>query len=221
MAQNAYDYVNSDSYAGVTYGKTASVLLTLEGIIGQDTMAKAMHTYFMKYRFTHPDKGRFPEDHRRSLRQGSSLVLQSGHLRLTSSGLRSSQASIPSPQTGSKKRKRTRRNRTKTSTVYQSYVTVHRKDDFVMPLEVEVKFVNGEKVREHWDGQARWTRFGYQKKTKVESAEIDPDHKIYIDRNNFNNSFVLEPNSKPAQKVSNYWLFMTQWFGQAMAWWAV
>ena len=90
-----------------------------------------------------------------------------------------------------------------------------------MPIDIEVKFVNGEKVREHWDGQARWTRLGYQKKSRVESVEIDPDHKIHIDRDNFNNSFVREPNSKPTQKISNYWLFVTQWFSQAMAWWAV
>ena len=50
---------NGNSYGGVTYGKTASVLLTLEGIIGEDTMAKAMRTYFMKYRFTHPTKEAF------------------------------------------------------------------------------------------------------------------------------------------------------------------
>ena len=58
-AQKAYDYYNYNSYGGVTYGKTASVLLTLEGIIGEDTMAKAMRTYFMKYRFTHPTKEDF------------------------------------------------------------------------------------------------------------------------------------------------------------------
>src|SRR5579864_9465531 len=56
MAQKAYEYYSFNSYGGITYGKTASVLLTLEGIIGEDTMAKAMHTYFMKYRFTHPTK---------------------------------------------------------------------------------------------------------------------------------------------------------------------
>ncbi len=59
IAQNAYEYYNSNSYGGITYGKTASVLLTLEGIIGEDTMAKSMHTYFMKYRFTHPTKEDF------------------------------------------------------------------------------------------------------------------------------------------------------------------
>jgi hypothetical protein len=59
MAQFAYAYYNSGSYAGITYGKTASVLLTLEGIIGEDTMGKAMRAYFMKYRFTHPTKEDF------------------------------------------------------------------------------------------------------------------------------------------------------------------
>ena len=45
-----------------------------------------------------------------------------------------------------------------------------------MPVEVEIKFDNGEKVREHWDGQGRWIRFSYQKKAKIVSAELDPDH---------------------------------------------
>jgi hypothetical protein len=100
-------------------------------------------------------------------------------------------------------------------------VWLHRKEDFVFPVELEVKFSNGEKVREHWDGQSRWVKFQYEKKAKVESAEIDPDHKILIDRNNFNNSLTAEENTKPRNKLSNYLLFVTQWLGQALAWWAV
>jgi hypothetical protein len=110
-------------------------------------------------------------------------------------------------------------------TLYQSYVSIHRKEDFVMPVEVEVVFRdsknNEERIREHWDGQSRWTRFSYLKKAKVVSAEIDPDHTVQIDRNNFNNSFVVEADPKPTWKLSTYWLFLTQLAGQAMAWWAV
>ena len=40
IAQKGYEYASYGSYGGITYGKTASVLLTLEGIIGEDTMAK-------------------------------------------------------------------------------------------------------------------------------------------------------------------------------------
>jgi hypothetical protein len=107
------------------------------------------------------------------------------------------------------------------NTVYLSTVWLHRKEDFVMPVEVEIKFDNGEKIRERWDGQKRWTKFSYEKKAKVETAEIDPDHKIHIDRNNFNNSRTAEPNAKAAVKVSNYLLVVTQWVSQALAWWAV
>jgi hypothetical protein len=88
-------------------------------------------------------------------------------------------------------------------------------------VEVEIKFDNGEAVREHWDGLSRWTKFTYEKKAKVESAEIDPDHKILIDRNEFNNSYTSEPNAKPARKIENYWMFLSQWAAQALAWWAV
>ena len=77
IAQKAYDYVTSGSYAGVTYGKTASVLLTLESIVGEDTMDKAMSTYFMKYRFTHPTKEDFLNTIRGSFRQGSEAGISS------------------------------------------------------------------------------------------------------------------------------------------------
>jgi hypothetical protein len=50
----AWKFRNSTSYASVTYGKSATLLATLEGIIGSDTMGEAMRTYFQRYRFTHP-----------------------------------------------------------------------------------------------------------------------------------------------------------------------
>ncbi len=54
IARFAWKFRDFESYAGVTYGKTATVLGTLEGIIGTDTMAEAMRTYFERYRFKHP-----------------------------------------------------------------------------------------------------------------------------------------------------------------------
>ena len=222
MAQKAYDYYGFESYGGITYGKTASALLTLEGMIGEDTMAKAMHTYFMKYRFTHPVK----EDFLKTIEEVSgkdlhwyfnqavygSQVMDYEVLKIES---------FPVNWYEEKKGKKAAKELTKDDTIYQSYVSLHRKEDFVMPVEVEIKFDNGEKIREHWDGQSRWTRFSYQKKAKVVSAEIDPDHTVQIDRNNFNNSYTAEPNRKPAHKVSNYWLFLTQCLSQALGWWAV
>jgi hypothetical protein len=50
----AFKFRDSLSYGGITYGKSATLLATLEGIIGRDTMDEAMRTYFQRYRFTHP-----------------------------------------------------------------------------------------------------------------------------------------------------------------------
>ncbi len=218
IAKNAYDYYNSNSYGGITYGKTASVLLTLEGIIGEDTMRNAMHVYFMKYRFTHPTK----EDFLKTIEEvsGKNLrwyfdqavygtpVLDYKITRIES---------LPINWYEEKKKGAEDKN-----TVYRSYVWVQRKEDFVMPVEVEIKFDNGEKIREHWNGADRWIKFGpYEKKAKITSAEVDPDHTVQIDRNDFNNSYTEEINRKPTLKVTNYWVFVTQWFAQALAWWAV
>jgi hypothetical protein len=219
IAKNAYEYYNSNSYGGTTYGKTASVLLTLENIIGEDTMAKAMHVYFMKYRFTHPTK----EDFLKTIEEVSGEDLRwyfnqaiYGAQVMDYKVLRTE--SLPVNWFDEKKNA----SKDDKDTVYRSYVWLQRKEDFAMPVDVQIKFENGETLREHWDGVNRWTRLGpYEKKTKIESAEIDPDHKIQIDRNDFNNSYTDEANGKPARKVSNYWMFATQWMSQALAWWGV
>ena len=219
IAQYAFAYVDSNSYGGTTYGKTASVLLTLEGIIGEDTMAKAMQTYFMKYRFTHPTN----EDFLKTIEEvsGRNLRWYFDQAVYGSQVMDYEVANVVSFPVNWFEEKKINKKDAKDNTVYQSYVTVHRKGDFIIPIDIEVKFENGEKVREHWDGQNRWTRFGYQKKTKLASVEIDPDDTIHLDRDNFNNSLVVEPDPRPTYKISTYWLFLTQWVSQAMAWWSV
>ena len=54
IARFAWQFIGNNSYGGITYGKTATMLITLEKVIGEDTLRQAMHTYFMRYRFTHP-----------------------------------------------------------------------------------------------------------------------------------------------------------------------
>ena len=219
IAQKAYDYYSFNSYGGITYGKTASVLLTLESIIGEDTMAKAMHTYFMKYRFTHPTK----EDFLKTIEEvsGKDLKWYFDQAIYGSQVMDYKVLKVESFPVNWYEEKETGSHKDDKNTVYRSYVWLQRKGDFIMPVEVEIKFEGGEKIREHWDGVSRWTKFTYEKKAKLESAEIDPDHKIQIDRNDFNNSYTAEEHGETARKLTNYWLVVTQWLGQALAWWAV
>jgi hypothetical protein len=216
MAQNGWQYFNYNSYGGITYGKTALILLTLENVIGEDTMRQAMHTYFLRYRFTHPTK----EDFLKTIEEVSGKDLRwyfnqavYGTQVLDYEVLKISSVPVEWYKDDLQDKKGV--------TEYVDNVWIHRKEDFVMPVDVEIKFDNGDKVREHWEGQDRWVRYAYRKKAKVESVEVDPDHKIYFDRNNFNNSQTEEANGAAARKLANYWTCIGQFFAQMLAWWLV
>ncbi len=219
IAEFAYKYYGFSSYGGVTYGKTASVLFTLENMIGEDTMQRAMHTYFMKCRFTHPDEDDFLKtieevSGRSDLKQYFDQAMDGTQvLDYEVSRVDSFPVNWYQDQKKAKADDK--------DTVYQDTVWLHRKSDFILPVVVEIKFTDGSKVRENWDGKDRWTKFTYEKKAEVESAEIDPDHLIFIDRDNFDRSRRAKPDLKPGLKVSNYWMFVTEWASQALAWWGV
>jgi hypothetical protein len=218
IARNGWGYATDNSYGGITYGKTALTLLTLESMIGEDTVRRAMHTYFMRYRFTHPTK----EDFLKTIEEvsGQNLRWYFDQAVYGTEALDYEVMSIDSkPVDWYKPEKQQEASEKARSEVYRSYALVHRKGDFVFPVEVEVRFDNGEKVREHWDGRDRWVRYEYEKKARIATVELDPDHKVLLDHDRFNNSKRAKPNSKAAWKLTNYFTFATQWLTQLLAWW--
>jgi Peptidase family M1 domain len=209
-----WQYMSDSAYGGITYGKTATVLLTLEKIIGEDTLRRALHTYFMRYRFTHPTG----EDFLKTIEEvsGQNLrwyfdqafygtqMLDYEVLRVHSEPLYwwEKSSNFGPPPRG----------------MYRNIVLVHRKGDFIFPVDVLVKFEKGEFVTEHWDGRDRWVRYIYDKPNKVVSAEIDPEHQMWLDDNVFNTSRTAEPDTHATRKLSNLWTFATEWLGQMLAW---
>lgn len=215
MTRNAWKFLSGNSYGGITYGKTATVFLTLEKIIGEETLRKAIRTYFMRYRFTHPTG----EDFLKTVEEVSGQNLRwyfdqavSGTAILDYEVLDVHSDPLPwytnedkSVHQGDKG--------------YRNYVELHRKGDFIMPVDLEVRFKNGELVTEHWDGKDRWIRYSYDRADKIVSAEIDPTHQVLLDRNEFNNSWTEGGISHRAeQKLNSLCTFFNQWAGQILAW---
>jgi aminopeptidase N len=214
VSRFAYKFVSESSYGNVTYGKTATVLYTLEKVIGEETLKKAIRTYFMRYRFTHPTK----EDFLKTVEEvsGQNLrwfydqavygtqVLDYEVYRAGSGRLDWYLEKRPDEKKG--------------ETIYQTAVIVHRKGDFIFPVDVLMKFDNGESVTEHWDGKDRWIRYTYDKKAKLVSAEIDPEHAVFLDTNYFNNSRIEEENASAKWKIMNYWTWCAQLLSQCLSW---
>ena len=137
MAKNGWQYVDSDSYSGITYGKTAVILLTLEGIIGEDTMRRAMHTYFLRTRFTHPTK----EDFLKTIEEVSGKDLRwyfdqavYGTQVFDFAVLKINSTPVDWYKDNLKEKKG--------ETEYVSNVWIQRKGEFVMPVDIEIKFDN-------------------------------------------------------------------------------
>jgi hypothetical protein len=215
LTRPGWKYLNFDSYGGITYSKTALVLLTLEHIIGEKKVREAQRLYFERFRFKHPTADDFLNTVNEVAGQtldwywnqavrGTQIldyrILNAFTERADGADKNASKEEKPG------------------ETEYFNSVVVHRNGEFIYPVALEVKFDNGESLREHWDGQDRWHRFTWQKKAKLLSAEIDPDHAIHLDHDRFNNSWLDNPDSHATRKIAGYWMLFTQWFSQLLAW---
>jgi Peptidase family M1 domain len=216
MTRFAWKFLDGQAYGGVTYGKTATVFLTLEKIVGEDTMRRAIRTYFMRYRFTHPTG----EDFLKTIEEVSGQNLRwyfdqavSGTAILDYEILDMHSDELPwYPATGDPSGAGVGKNG------FRNYVVVHRKGDFIMPVDLQVRFKNGEALMEHWDGRDRWIRYTYDRPEKIVSAEIDPTHQVLLDRNEFNNSRTSVGDGKASRKLNYLCTFFDQWIGQFLAW---
>jgi aminopeptidase N len=214
MSRFGWQYMNGSSYGGITYGKTATVLETLEKVVGEDTLQRALHTYFMRYRFSHPTQ----DDFLKTVEEVSGKNLR-WYYDQAVFGTQVMDYEILSAR--SERQDWYEKNPTKEKkgeTLYHSTVLVHRKGDFIFPVDVEIKFDNGATVREHWDGRDRWVRYQYDKKARVVSAELDPEHGAWLDKDFFNNSYTRQENQAPHHKLAAYWTAISQWCAQLLAW---
>ena len=91
---------------------------------------------------------------------------------------------------------------------YDSTVTVVRRGDVAMPVDVLLRFEGGRTYRSHWDGEARWKKFRVASGPRLLDATVDPDEKILLDADRTNNGARTEPDPRAA----------TRWTARAVFW---
>ena len=215
LTRFAWQFVGNNSYGGVIYGKTATVLLTLDNLLGEEKMREVMHEYFLRYRFTHPTG----EDFLKTIEDVSGQNLRwyfdqavygTNILDYEIDKADSDRVNWWEPEKSAKTSDKHQ--------LYRTYVRVHRKGDFIMPVDVKVTFDDGSSAVEHWDGRDRWIRYTYEKNAQLVSAEVDPARKILLDRNLFNNSYTVDEDKRAIHKLRNIWTFASEWLSQLLAW---
>jgi len=216
----------------------------LERTIGWPRLQRGLSLFFTRYRFTHPgsreffatvqegaggDLSHFFEEMR------GSNVLDYGVQQLTSAPLRilgmtggavqpaeTDTRPKPSPDTQpSVPAARQQPLAFSDRTVPNQYVTeliVRRYGEVVLPVDVEVTFENGERVRERWDGRERWRLYRWERPVRARAAQVDPDRVLVADLNRTNNSRSLQP--RGAQAAAKWSLAWMVWMQDALLTWA-
>lgn len=210
VVRKSWEFVSGGSYGSNVYSKAAVTLKTLENHLGEDVMARIMRTYYERWKFRHPTTGDFiavaEEVSGQDLRWFFDQFLKTAaSLDYAVSSVRSQEMEEPvgyygeellMPKSGKNSRDKDREK------VYRNAVVVQRKGELFFPQEILVTFENGEEVRERWDGRERWKKFIYERPVKLRSARLDPENKILLDVNLFNNSKVLKPDRATSLKCA-------------------
>jgi len=190
-------------YGALTYLKTATWLRTLDGLVGRAVMDEVMQTYFIRWRFKHPNAQSFIDvvnevvPRRLGQKLGPDMNWFFDQVlfgdRVCDYQLVNLYNHDKSPAT----------------------LRVDRLGDMQLPVEVLVHFEDGRETTLFWDGQARSRTFNAGRKGRVLWAQVDPYHKLYLDVNVINNSYTVSPSSAPSAKYAAKFLF---WIENAMQW---
>ena len=191
-------------YDYLSYNKTAVWLSTLEGIIGTEQIDRVFKQYFEQWKFKHPCK--------RDFIQVVNDVTEDDWTWFFDQVLEGTEecdyalADIENKEIKPDRGFFTNLDSCEVVSdnnvgLFYSKVTIHRRGEMILPVDVEIMFEDGSSRLEYWDGKERTRSFTFKGNQKVVKAIIDPKRKNYIDRNFLNNSMVLEPNKSRSNRL--------------------
>jgi len=221
----SWDYTPSGDYGFYSYYKPSLVLGTLEGYLGEQTMARLMRTYHERWRFKHPRSEDFfalvnevtGQDwswYFDQVVRGTDIVdydigsAVSRRVR-TPSGVFGEGAARKTVSSEDAEQQDAAAAKAKRET-FESIIVVRRSGGVRLPVDVAFKFEGTPVERLQWDGRDTTKTFRFARPEKLEWVDVDPDRKILLDVNWVNNGRRLDPDARPAASWTARWLFLLQ-----------
>lgn len=206
----AWKYYVNASYAVMSYSKPVMILKTLENILGTEKMDAVMRAFFMKVKFTHPTTDDFVRITSEAAGRDLSPILGpllhgTGTVDFKVAGVRNTPQEAASgldlskdPPAPFAKEKQDKKSKEKTK--YEAKVTVQRKGELILPVEILVTFADKTTKLETWSGEGRYVTFIYLK--KVTRVVIDPGGKVPLDIDRLNNGWQANDDGAPASVMA-------------------
>ncbi len=230
----SWQFYNSGSYGANVYMRAATLLETLERLLGEPAWSRIMRTYHMRSRFKHPTKSDFVSVVNEI--SGKDMTWFFDELLEGTEAFDYGVASVSSAKVPLRRRgvydadgARTEWTGKKIAELekaaadapggppqanYRTTVVLRRFGEARLGgdarVEVLVRFKDGSTETRAWDGQARWARLEFVKPAEVASAEIDPAGVWLIDENLANNSRAADGLRRNVVKMLGQHLFLLQ-----------
>lgn len=227
MERPGYRDFNSPSYGVQAYAKPELTLRTLEGVLG-DVWPKVIRTYQQRYRFKHPDAIDFMNtvnelsgcDMRWFFDQ---TVYGTGMLNyavsFTNDRAPRREGYFDQNRQPQLVQAQRRSGEDKDQPV-ESEVVIRRLGEMQFPVVVHIKFEDGGEVNEHWDGLYRWSKVKYSGRSKIASAQIDPDFQWNLEVQRTDDSYLKEPVRLAPEKWYLRWVVWAQNVMMSFSWFA-
>jgi hypothetical protein len=216
LASPAWKFRTRTSYGAHTYSKTALVMATLERLVGTSTMNRALRLYADRWRFKHPTTA----DWIAAVNDATGsdwrwffdrTFFSSGAVDYAVEEATSKEAKPPKGlfESDGKLEEKTPRSLA-AAKGWDTLVTVARRGDVALPVEIVLRFEGGRIHRSGWDGEARWKRFRVANGPKLLEAIVDPNEKILLDLDRTNNGRLATPDRRAASRWTARAVFWMQ-----------
>lgn len=225
IVTKSWEYYSPMAYGGNVYGRAATCLHTLEGILGDDLMLRVLRAFHTQFRYKHPNTRDFISVVNQVTGRDfnwffdvffyGTLEFDYGIASVYSRPMRVAAGVFDE---GGKKMEVTAEQARKAADnvkekQYRSVVKVRRFGEAVLggDVKLEIKFVfeNGSEEIRTWDGKSRWTKFEFIRPAKIKHARVDPHNRFFIDANITNNSMKRKPDTTAAKRWTNklhFWI---------------
>lgn len=218
-------------YAFNAYSRPALVLQTLEGMLGEPTMARVMRTYHERFRFGHPwgedffavaeevagrDLGYFFDQVIRGTGVFDPAVTRIASEPVPAFRGRVADRGVEDPSfVTEQEASDSERAEPESDSLWHSELELRQLGEVMLPVEVELRFEDLDPERRVWDGARRWERWTFDRPERLLSAHIDPDGILALDADRLNNARRTREDRRTARSLSVRFLF---WVEHGLAW---
>jgi hypothetical protein len=172
VAQPVPSFANGTDYAALVYSRTAAILATLGNVYGEPLVRRALGRYARRFRFQHPGPAELLQAVREVVGEDAAAQLRAALFdRGTVDYAVTSIESSADPAGG-----------------FRGSALVRRRGALRFPVDVELVSEDGASQRIRWDAAEASARLPWHGASRLESAVIDPEHRVLLDDDLANNA---------------------------------